>query len=79
MKTKILKFVLPVFAMFLAMSMAFATNASTDQVGYYDDPGMPGVQQVSTNCSIEGELNCKVDGFKVYSDPSLSIPLWIRE
>lgn len=70
---------MPVFVMLLAIGLSFATNASPDQIGYYDDPSIPGIQEVSTNCSLDGEIECKVDGFKVYSDPSLSIPLWIRE
>lgn len=76
MKTKVFKSVMPFFAMLLAMGMAFATSASTDQIGYYDDPAMPGIQEVSTNCSLKGVINCEVDGFQVYSDPSLSIPLF---
>lgn len=79
MKTKVFKNVMPVFVMLLAIGLSFATNASPDQVGYYDDPSVPGIQEVITNCSLDGEVECKVDGFQVYSDPGLLQPLFLRE
>ena len=48
MKSKILKFVLPAFAILLAVSLSFATvNNAPSQTGYYDDPFIPGVQSIA--------------------------------
>ena len=79
MKTKVLKTVLPVFTMLFAIGLAFATNSRVNQKGYYDDPAQPGIQEITTFCVIEGEENCMFDGFQVYANSGLSIPLYERD
>lgn len=68
MKSKILKFVLPAFAILLAVSLSFATvNNAPSQTGYYDDPFIPGVQSTSTNCTKMGTGDlCRVGIYQLY-------------
>lgn len=77
MKTKIFKFVLPVFAILLAVGFAFATEATiVSQTAYYDHPIL-GVQStmVGDECDLEGEINCQFNGFQLYAEPTLVSPL----
>ncbi len=79
MKTKVFKFVLPVFALFLAVSFAFAAEESnTAQTGYYNHPIL-GVQSIMTDCPRDGVDPCKFGAFPVYADQSLTIPLKKRQ
>lgn len=74
MKSKILKFVLPAFAILLAVSLSFATvNNAPSQTGYYDDPFIPGVQSIATNCSktATGAL-CREGIYQVYDTVDLN-------
>lgn len=69
MKTKILKFVLPVFAVLVAVSFAFATKSTSDsQLGHYLDPFL-GWQSivVGPECGFDGEVPCKYMGKQLYS------------
>ncbi|MHA7944924.1 DUF6520 family protein [Formosa sp. 3Alg 14/1] len=78
MKTKFLKSVLPVFAMVLAAGLAFANDSNAlNTTGYFDDPSIPGVQQVpgGTDCQMSGVIPCEYDGFQVYADEDLLNPL----
>ncbi|MCQ0112062.1 hypothetical protein SAMN04487906_0832 [Zhouia amylolytica] len=77
MKTKVFKTALPAFAFLVAIGIAFAADAnSSSQIGYYDDPFIPGIQQVQTQCSpmATGEL-CTHNGYQLYDEPSLENPL----
>lgn len=81
MKSKIFRFVLPAFALFLAVSFAFATEANnTVTTQYYDHPIL-GAQEVpiSLDCPTEGTTTCKYNGFNVYADQGLSISLYERQ
>ncbi|WP_163514126.1 DUF6520 family protein [Gelidibacter japonicus] len=74
MKTKVLKSVLPIIAIVFAMGLAFATEAkSTSQTGYYDDPFIPGVQSVTTDCVKHpfGDLCKTQEGYQLYATPEL--------
>lgn len=73
MKTKVFKFILPAFALLLAVSFAFATEDSnaTSMVAYYYHPVL-GVQQTTTNCPDFGGQICKHGPYTLYSDPGLT-------
>lgn len=74
MKTKILKFVLPVFAVLVAVSFAFATKStSVDQIGHYYEP-LLGWQSivVGSECGFDGEVPCKYMGKQLYSQRDTS-------
>lgn len=75
MKTKIFKFMLPAFAMLLAIGLSFATEAKrTAQTGYYDDPFISGVQSVITDCEKQpsGELCITEEGYQLFDTPALN-------
>lgn len=77
MKTRIFKTILPAFAILLAISLSFAAEANrTTQIGYYDDPLIPGIQQVTTSCdpNATGSL-CDYEGFQLYDEMALETPL----
>ncbi len=81
MKSKVLKFVLPVFAILLAISISFASSEASldDSTDYYNHPILgatlvPG----GTNCPTQGTIKCKYNGFDVFDDQALSIPLFER-
>ncbi|MCR8668237.1 DUF6520 family protein [Aestuariibaculum sp. M13] len=73
MKNSFLKIVLPALAIMLAVGLSFATetiNSST--TGYYDDPAIPGVQEIQTDCTMQAGEDCLVDEtFQVYATPAL--------
>lgn len=83
MKTKFFKSVLPALAILLAISLSFATTANTamNQVGYYDDPFIPGIQEVpgGVDCPTFGEITCKYNGQDVYADQAQTIQLWEKQ
>ncbi|MGJ5641509.1 hypothetical protein I3217_05195 [Formosa sp. S-31] len=69
---------MPIFVMVLAVGLAFATESNTvNTTGYYDDPSIPGIQQVpgGTDCPMEGVIPCEYNGFQVYADQNLLNPL----
>ncbi|MGV8815350.1 MAG: DUF6520 family protein [Gelidibacter sp.] len=77
MKTKVLKFVLPVFAILLAVSFAFATETiPVSQIGYYNHP-ISGWQEVNVGmeCQPQAGINCTFNDFQLYKDKSTSFPL----
>lgn len=79
MKTKVFKFILPAFALLLAVSFAFATeesNATT--TGYYLHPIL-GVQPISTDCPETGIDVCMEGPYQVFKDQNLSIELYERQ
>ncbi len=77
MKTNVFKFALPALAMLLAIGLSFATEANrTAPIGYYDDPFIPGIQQVSTACTPNANGNlCTHNGYQLYDEPALVTPL----
>ncbi|WP_339917141.1 DUF6520 family protein [Yeosuana marina] len=82
MKSKVFKIMLPAFAILLAISLSFATEATnSSQIGYYNDPSIPGIQQVlgGVDCPDHGEVSCEFNGFQVYADQALTIKLYERE
>ncbi|WP_166962497.1 DUF6520 family protein [Yeosuana marina] len=82
MKSKVFKIMLPAFAILLAISLSFATEATnSSQTGYYDDPFIPGIQEVpgGVDCPTTGEVTCKYNGHDVYADRAMTQPLWERE
>lgn len=77
MKTKIFKFVLPVFALLMAVSFAFATQSSTvAQTAYYFHPVL-GWQSViiGDDCQDQAGNNCFIGSYQLYKDMSTSTPL----
>ena len=76
MKTKILKFVLPAFALLLAVSFAFATEAINENrqgfistpTGYMEVPG-------GVNCDTPTNDPCLYLGQQVYAEQGLITPL----
>lgn len=75
MKTKIFKIMLPALAMVLAIGLSFATEANrTTQTGYYDDPFVPGVQSIITDCEKQPVgIHCATEeGFLLYDTPALN-------
>ncbi|TMU50749.1 DUF6520 family protein [Flagellimonas algicola] len=76
MKTKILKFILPAFAIIMAVGLAFATDESNaTQTGYYNHPIL-GVQSISTDCPDFGTVQCMEGPYQVFKDQNLTIPLY---
>ena len=74
MKTKVFKSVLPVLVMILAFGLSFAVNENrVVQVGYFDDPLVPGIQEEMTFCHInnQDELCKSVNGFQLYNTEQL--------
>jgi len=77
MKTKIFKFMLPVFAMLLAVGFAFATEVKTvSQTAYYNHP-TAGWQSVVTGdeCQDQSGFACTFNGFQLYKEMSTATPL----
>lgn len=77
MKARLFKFALPVFALFIAVSFAFATEeAPTSTVGYYNHPIL-GVQAVPVQqaCLQGTQVACQFNGFQLYKEASLSTPM----
>lgn len=74
---KKLKFLLPLLAFVMAIGLAFAMEANrTAPTGYYDDPLIPGIQEVPTDCSPIGtKENCFYNGYQLYDEPELVTPL----
>jgi hypothetical protein len=74
MKTKVFKFILPAFAMLLAIGLSFATETNRSaQTGYYDDPFVPGVQSIITDCEKQPTgIHCATEeGYLLYDTPAL--------
>lgn len=74
MKSKVLKIMLPAFAILLAISLSFASESfSSSQIGFYDDPFEPGIQQVTTSCVKNGTgILCKEGIYQLYDTPQLN-------
>ena len=72
MKTKLLKFVLPAFAIVMAIGLAFATEAETVyQTAYYNHPALGWQSVVAENgCGASGTIRCTFNGIQMYSQPS---------
>ncbi|MFG6686747.1 DUF6520 family protein [Mariniflexile sp. HNIBRBA6329] len=76
MKTKVFKFVLPVFAILMAISLSFAVEANkTNQTGYYDHPTF-GATPVTVDCDAPSGPQCLFGQYPVYEDEGLLIPLY---
>lgn len=77
MKTKVLKSILPAFAILLAIGFAFATEAEpVSQTAYYEHP-VSGVQSVTigNECQDQSGIDCKFNGYQLYADMDTTIPL----
>lgn len=77
MITKFFKFVLPVFAVLLAVSFAFSTETKpVDQEAYYFHP-ISGWQQVTVGleCQDQAGTNCTFNNFQLYKEMSTATPL----
>ena len=77
MKTRILKIVLPVFAILLAVSFAFAAETTTEaKTAYFFHPVL-GWQSVAIgdDCNKPAGEACKIGTFQLYGDRSTSNPL----
>ncbi|MFD2586048.1 DUF6520 family protein [Croceitalea marina] len=77
MKTKLIKFMLPAFAIVLAFSFAFASEGETaSQIAYYNHPIL-GVQStmVGSECGQGGQIACQFNGYQLYAEPALSTEL----
>lgn len=74
MKTKFLKFILPVFAIVMAIGLAFATEAETVyQTAYYNHPALGWQSAVAEDgCDAPGFIPCTFNGKQLYSQPSYS-------
>ena len=75
MKTKVLNFVMPVFVFIMAIGLAFATEKVDDQTGFYYDPGLDDVIEVSVDCDSSDIEQCEVDGNPVFAERSLDTPI----
>ena len=74
MKTKILKIVLPAFAILLAISLSFATEAdSFFNTGYIQGPTGP--IQVQVDCKSETPDPCIYLGQPVFADQHYTQPM----
>ncbi|RDY57830.1 DUF6520 family protein [Flagellimonas nanhaiensis] len=74
MKNKLKKFVLPAFALLMAVSLAFATDAEAFlETGYIQGPTGP--IQVQVDCKSEIIDPCLYLGQHVYEDPQFSTPM----
>tara|TARA_R110002049_G_C9167538_1_gene561597 strand:- start:5627 stop:5875 length:249 start_codon:yes stop_codon:yes gene_type:complete len=77
MKSKFFKIVLPAFAILLAMSLSFATEANkVVDKDYYDHP-ISGATEVPIQLDCDTPVTateCTYLGFQVYDDIGLSIP-----
>ena len=77
MKTKIFNFVLPVFAILLAVGFAFATEANiVSQTAYYNHPIL-GAQSttVGDECQPDNANPCTFNGQQLYQEQELATPL----
>ena len=74
MKTKFLKFILPAFAIVMAIGLAFATEAETVyQDAYYNHPALGWqLTMAEAGCGESGTIPCKFNGNQLYSQPSYS-------
>ncbi|WP_308993907.1 DUF6520 family protein [Mariniflexile litorale] len=76
MTSKFFKIVLPAFAILLAISLSFATQAnSTSQIGYYDHPAF-GPTQVTVSCDAPSGDPCMFGQYRVYAEQELITPLF---
>ncbi len=74
MKTKVFKSVLPVFALLLAVSLAFATETNLFlNTGYIEGPLGP--IEVQVPCDNTTQDQCYYLGHEVFQDTGLSIPM----
>ena len=77
MKTKFLKFILPAFAIMMAIGLAFASEAETVyQTAYYNHPAL-GWQSVTAeaDCGAMGDIPCTFNGNQLYAQPSYNSTL----
>lgn len=76
MKSKFLKFILPAFAILLAISLSFATKANhVSQIGYYNHPTF-GATEVTVDCNAPSGPQCLYGQYPVFEDEGLEIPLY---
>ncbi|SFZ89525.1 hypothetical protein SAMN05428642_101362 [Flaviramulus basaltis] len=75
MKTRIFKIVLPLFAILLAISLSFATEAKRVIItGYYDHP-TNGSTPVLVDCNDVSGSFCMYGPYQVFKYPNLTEPL----
>lgn len=77
MKTKFFKFILPAFAIVMAIGLAFASEAETaSRIAYYSHPIL-GVQStmVADECGQGNEIACQFNGYQLYAEPALTTEL----
>ncbi|TXG39574.1 DUF6520 family protein [Seonamhaeicola maritimus] len=77
MKSKVFKFILPAFALLLAVGFAFAAEDNyVSQTAYYNHPIL-GVQSViiGDECQPSGAISCEFNGHQLYQEASLTTPL----
>lgn len=73
MKTKKIKFVLPVFAILLAVGFAFSTESKVvERDAYYNIPGTANWEKttVGEECFTLGAIKCEFFGHQLYSAPN---------
>lgn len=75
MKTRFFKFVLPVFAMLLAVSFAFAEKSTEVLTAYYFTPSGWQTTSTSDDCIKPTGIQCKIGAYQLYGDMSFSNPL----
>ena len=76
MKSKIFKIILPAFAILLAISLSFATEANrVSQIGYYDHPVF-GATPVMVDCNAISGTECLYGQYPVYADQDLNTLLY---
>ena len=61
MKSKVFKVITPVLAFVFAMAFtSFTFHRYPPIFGYYDNPFIPGIQKVLTDCTLTGGEYCKI-------------------
>lgn len=77
MKNKLKKIVLPAFALLLAVSFAFATEAiNGNRTGYISTSTGPMEVPGGVNCDTPTNDPCLYLGKQVYADKGFTIPLY---
>lgn len=80
MKTKVFKAILPLFAMVMAVGMAFATKSfDTNRPGYILTPTGPMEVPGGVYCDTQVNAPCLYLGQQVFADKEGNIPLFIKE
>jgi hypothetical protein len=72
MKSKVFKIMLPAFAILLAISLSFATEATnSSQIGYYFDSNLGEIVSTSVDCNSTSPDPCEVNGHQVFAEREL--------